>query len=70
MRSGNRIQWFGRRLYCAALELGTRLTNSRPGGELYHLLTELGQAVAEDRFAPVASADRGAVAMAESLLAI
>lgn len=55
---------------CAALELGTRLTNSRPGGELYHLLTELGQAVAEDRFAPVASADRGAVAMAESLLAI
>ncbi|HEX9070534.1 MAG TPA: hypothetical protein VF852_01140 [Pseudolabrys sp.] len=52
---------------CAALELGVHLTNSRPTGEMYHLLTELGRAVAEDRFALVGQADRGAVAMIESL---
>jgi hypothetical protein len=52
---------------CAALELGARLTDSRPTGESYHLLTELGHAVAEDRFALTSDAERGAVAMAESL---
>jgi hypothetical protein len=30
---------------------------------MHHLVTELGRAVAEDRFAPVAGADRGSVAM-------
>jgi hypothetical protein len=48
---------------CAAMELGAQLTGSRPTGHMYHLLTELGRAVAEDRFAPVAGADRGTVAM-------
>jgi hypothetical protein len=48
---------------CAALELGTQLTGSRPTGHMHHLVTELGRAVAEDRFAPVAGADRGSVAM-------
>jgi len=48
---------------CAALELGTQLTGSRPTGHMHHLITELGLAVAEDRFAPVAGADRGSVAM-------
>ena len=48
---------------CAALELGSQLTGSRPTGQMHHLVTELGRAVAEDRFAPVAGADRGSVAM-------
>ena len=48
---------------CASLELGMQLTGSRPTGQMHHLLTELGSAVAEDRFAPVAGADRGTVAM-------
>jgi alkylation response protein AidB-like acyl-CoA dehydrogenase len=52
---------------CAALDLGARLTDSRPTGEAYHLVTDLGRAVADDRFAPVADAERGAVVMAESL---
>lgn len=52
---------------CAALELGARLTDSRPTAEAYHLLTELGRAVAEDRFAPVRAAERGAVAFAARL---
>jgi alkylation response protein AidB-like acyl-CoA dehydrogenase len=50
---------------CAALELGTRLTDSRPTAQMYHLITELGRAVAEDRFAPGRDAERGAVVMAE-----
>ena len=50
---------------CAALDLGTRLTDSRPSAQMYHLVTELGRAVAEDRFAPVQDAERGAVLMAE-----
>lgn len=49
---------------CAALEFGARLTDSRPTGEAYQLLTELGCAVGEDRFALVTGADRGVVAMA------
>jgi hypothetical protein len=32
---------------------------------MYHLVTELGRAVAEGRFAPVQDAERGAVVMAE-----
>jgi alkylation response protein AidB-like acyl-CoA dehydrogenase/antitoxin component of RelBE/YafQ-DinJ toxin-antitoxin module len=51
---------------CAALDLGTRLTDSRPTGQMYHLVTELGRAVAEGRFAPVQDAERGSVLMAES----
>jgi hypothetical protein len=51
---------------CAALDLGARLTGSRPTGQMYHALTELGRAVGEDRFAPVRDADRGAVVMTES----
>lgn len=51
---------------CAALDLGARLTGSRPTGQMYHALTELGCAVADDRFAPVRDADRGAVVMTES----
>jgi alkylation response protein AidB-like acyl-CoA dehydrogenase len=51
---------------CAALELGTRLTASRPTAQMYHLVTELGRAVAEDRFDLVKDAERGAVAMAQS----
>jgi antitoxin component of RelBE/YafQ-DinJ toxin-antitoxin module len=51
---------------CAALDLGTRLTDSRPSAQMYHLVTELGRAVAEDRFAPVQDAERGSVLMAES----
>lgn len=49
---------------CAALELGAHLTDSRSTGEAYHLLTELGRAVGEDRFSPVRDAERGAVAFA------
>jgi hypothetical protein len=33
---------------------------------MYHLVTELGRAVAEDRFDLVKDAERGAVAMAQS----
>ena len=51
---------------CAALDLGTRLTDSRASAQMYHLVTELGRAVAEGRFAPVQDAERGAVLMAES----
>jgi len=50
---------------CAALDLGARLTDSRPNALMYHLVTELGRAVAEDRFPPVHDAERGAVLMAE-----
>lgn len=52
---------------CAALDLGARLTQSHPTGETYHLLTELGCAVAEDRFALVGDAERGTVVMAGPL---
>ncbi len=52
---------------CAALDLGAQLTDSRPTSESYHLLTELGRTVAEDRFLPVRSAERGVVAMSEKL---
>jgi hypothetical protein len=52
---------------CAALDLGARLTQSHPTGETYHLLTELGRAVAEDRFALVGDAERGTVVMAGPL---
>ncbi len=48
---------------CAALELGRELTGSRPTGHMHQLLTELGRAVAEDRFAPAAGADRGIAAL-------
>ena len=51
---------------CAALDLGVRLTNSHPPSQLYQLVTDLGRAVSEDRFAPVNDAERGAVLMAES----
>lgn len=50
---------------CAALDLGARLTDSRPSALMYHLVTELGRAVAEDRFPPVHDSERGAVLMAE-----
>ena len=59
--------WVRQAGICAALELGGRLTEARPTEETYRLLTEVGRAVAEDRFALVAAADRGAVAMAEHL---
>ena len=54
---------------CAALDLGARLTNGRPTAQTYHLVTELGRAIAEDRFALVHDADRGAVRMTESTVA-
>lgn len=50
---------------CAALDLGARLTDSRPSAQMYHLVTELGRAVGEDRFPPVHDAERGTVLMAE-----
>ncbi len=59
--------WVRQAGLCAALELGARLTGAPPTGETYHLVTELGRAVAEDRFPLVGDAERGAVVMAEHL---
>ncbi|HSQ62412.1 MAG TPA: acyl-CoA dehydrogenase family protein [Polyangiaceae bacterium] len=52
---------------CMAMELGHELLGTRPSVHYHRLLTELGAAVAEDRFAPVAGAERGEVAMPERL---
>lgn len=48
---------------CMASELGQRLSGSRPTATYHRMLTDLGAAVAEDRFSPVAEAPRGTVAM-------
>ncbi|MGE5288016.1 MAG: acyl-CoA dehydrogenase family protein [Micromonosporaceae bacterium] len=48
---------------CMASELGQRLSGNRPTATYHRMLTDLGAAVAEDRFAPVADAPKGTVAM-------
>lgn len=48
---------------CMAAELDHRLCGARPSANYHALTTELGAAVAEDQFAPVAAALRGPVAM-------
>ena len=48
---------------CMAAELSQRLLGTRPTATYQRLTTELGAAVAEDRFTPVAAAPRGTVAM-------
>lgn len=50
---------------CMAAELAQRLSGRRPTLAYHNLLTGLGAAVAEDRFAPVAVAIRPPVPMAE-----
>jgi len=52
---------------CMAMELGQALLGTRPSAEYQRLVTEVGAAVAEDRFAPVAGAERSAIEMAEGL---
>lgn len=59
--------WVRQAGLCAALELGARLTGAQPTGETYHLVTELGRAVAEEQFPVGRDAERGAVVMAEHL---
>ena len=48
---------------CAAMDLGVRLTGARSTGPMYHQLTELGRAVAEDRFPLIGEARRGEVSL-------
>jgi hypothetical protein len=48
---------------CMAWELSQRLSGDRPTAAYHRLLTELGSAVAEDRFTPVAATPRGTIAM-------
>jgi hypothetical protein len=52
---------------CMAMELGHALLGIRPSADYHRLLTSLGAAVAEDRFAPVAGAERSGIEMAERL---
>jgi alkylation response protein AidB-like acyl-CoA dehydrogenase len=52
---------------CMAMELGHALLGLRPSSRYHRLLTELGAAVAEDRFAPVAGVERAPVEMREHL---
>jgi hypothetical protein len=59
--------WVRQAGVCAALELGARLTGAPPTGEIYHWVTELGRAVAEEQFPVGRDAERGAVVMAEPL---
>ena len=59
--------WVRQAGLCAALELGARLTGAQPTGEAYHLVTELGRAVAEEQFPVGRDAERSAVVMAEHL---
>jgi alkylation response protein AidB-like acyl-CoA dehydrogenase len=53
---------------CMASELSQRLSGTRPTAAYYRLLTELGAAVGEDQFAPVAATRRGPVAMPDHVL--
>ena len=52
---------------CMAMELGHELLGVRPSSRYQRLLTAVGTAVAENRFAPVAKADRPAAPMLERL---
>jgi alkylation response protein AidB-like acyl-CoA dehydrogenase len=52
---------------CMAAELQQRLFGNRPTAEYHQLLTAVGAAVAEERFAPVIDVTRGDVAMPEHL---
>ena len=52
---------------CMAMELGHGLLGIRPSSDYQRLLTSLGAAVAEDRFSPVAGAERAGIEMAERL---
>lgn len=52
---------------CMAMELGHELVGLRTSPAYRRRITELGAAVAQDRFAPVADAERGELAMMERL---
>ena len=52
-----------------ASELGQRLSGNRPTAAYHRMLTDLGAAVAEDRFSPVADAPKKAVAMPDHVSA-